>query len=241
MKIHHLLDFVFVPRCAFCRERLLAGSGALCEKCRASYAVALADICPYCGAQISSCTCAGERLERAGVSRLIKLFAYHPGEESVQNALIYRLKHSADRRVVALLAQNLADALRPHVSRLIEERKSVLLTYAPRSRRARRAHGFDHMRHLTCVTARLLDVPFASLLTRKNGSEQKKQESRGARYRNMREAYRYRGREVISGKHIILLDDITTSGATLAAAARVLRRSGARSVSAAVLGATPPN
>ena len=241
MDFHRLLDFIFVPRCASCRERLFAGGGALCDACAARYAVALADVCPYCGGRISACTCPGDRLKREGVARLIKLFVYQPGEENVQNALVYRLKHSADRRVTALLAENLADALRPHISRLREEGRSVILTYAPRSRRARRAHGFDHMLHLTRETAHLLSAPFASLLTRRSGSEQKKQESRGARYRNMREAYRYRGRGALTGVDVILLDDITTSGATLAAAARVLRRAGARSVSAAVLGATPPN
>jgi len=36
------------------------------------------------------------------------------------------------------------------------------------------------------------------------------------------------------GKHILLVDDVTTSGATLCAAARVLEESGAASVQAVV-------
>lgn len=233
-----LLDLIFVPRCAFCRARLPVGAGALCPECRARYELALSDLCPYCGTHISSCTCSGEYLKREGVPRLIKLFSYHPGEESVQNALVYRLKHSGDRRVVEHFAEPLADAIRPHAARLAEDGRQVLLTYAPRSRRARRRHGFDHMAYLTRAVAERLSLPYASLLERRSGSEQKKQETRGARYRNMRDAYRFRSKDPLAGKHVILLDDITTSGATLSAASRALRRAGARSVNAAVLGAT---
>ena len=55
---------------------------------------------------------------------------------------------------------------------------------------------------------------------------------------NMKTAYSYRGREGLSGAHVILLDDVVTSGATLMFASRVLRRAGAKRVTAAVLGST---
>ena len=55
----------------------------------------------------------------------------------------------------------------------------------------------------------------------------------------MKDAYRYVGKGDLQGKHILLLDDLMTSGATLKTAARTLRRAGAKRITAAVLAITP--
>lgn len=46
-------------------------------------------------------------------------------------------------------------------------------------------------------------------------------------------------RPVLQGRHVLLVDDVTTTGATLGHAARALRQAGAASVRAAVVAATP--
>ncbi len=233
------LDLVFVPRCTACGVRLPVGGGALCPQCRARYELALLVPCPFCGKVISTCLCRGDALERTSVKGLIKLFLYQKiaGEsEPPQNALLYRLKHHADRRVVDEVATGFADAIRPHLAEFGED---LLVTYAPRSRRARRRYGFDHMSYLSAAVAKRLGLPCASLLIRRGGSEQKKSGSRTARFQNMQAAYRYCGRQPLGGRPVLLLDDISTSGATLAAAARTLRQAGAGKVYAAVAAYTP--
>ena len=235
-RLKKLLDLIFVPKCAACGERIAVGTGALCPKCLSAYELAKMETCPHCGKILSDCTCLGDKLDRVGLSGLIKLFYYYPHDDAAQNHMIYALKHRADRRVIDRLAEDLAGAIAKHCD---TEKTEYLITYAPRSRRARRAHGFDHMAYLSRAVSVRLGIPCRCLLSRHGGGEQKKQGTRGARYRNMKDAYRYIGKEELKGKHILLLDDLTTSGATLTAATKTLRRAGITQVTAAVLAMTP--
>jgi ComF family protein len=64
---------------------------------------------------------------------------------------------------------------------------------------------------------------------------------RDARQRNIANAFALQANtdKAFKGKHVLLIDDVTTTGATLVAAAEPLRRAGAASVSAAVIAHTP--
>jgi predicted amidophosphoribosyltransferase len=75
-------------------------------------------------------------------------------------------------------------------------------------------------------------------LDRRGGKEQKRL-SRKERFLNMKDVYTPKKGVLLHGKRVIVVDDITTSGATLLAVVSALRRVGARGVRVAVLGATP--
>ncbi len=226
---------MFVPRCAGCGERLSPGTGILCDDCRTTYEAEKERACPYCGQFLPTCRCAGSFLEKNGVRRLVKLFRYYPNDaEAVTNRMIYLLKHRAPRPLVSLFARDLAEAIRPELNGQLR----AIVTFAPRSRRARHRDGLDHMRYLSRAVARELRVEWRPLLVRHGGGEQKKRATKQERMRNMKNAYSCIGKEDIKGCQIILLDDVVTSGATLLFASRVLRRAGAKRVTAAVLGST---
>ena len=57
------------------------------------------------------------------------------------------------------------------------------------------------------------------------------------RWRNVRNAFElnHKYQDEVRGKHVVLIDDVFTTGATLDACARVLKASGAASVSGIVL------
>lgn len=231
-----LRDLLFVPRCAGCGERLSCGAGVLCPTCYAAYEMEKARSCPYCGHTFATCHCAGEFLQKNRLETVVKLFQYYPKDaEAVPNRMVYLLKHRAPRPLVELLSEDLAAALSPV---LATAKKPILVTFAPRSRAALRRHGFDHMAYLSRAVADRLGLSWRPLLSRRDGGEQKKKLTRSARLANMKNAYTYVGEERLDGYHILLLDDVTTSGATLLAAARTLRRAGARDLTPAVLGAT---
>ncbi len=65
--------------------------------------------------------------------------------------------------------------------------------------------------------------------------------SRAGRFRNVRGGYRVRAGYQMASPHILLVDDVLTTGATCSEAARILKRAGAARVTVLVVARTPNN
>jgi ComF family protein len=65
--------------------------------------------------------------------------------------------------------------------------------------------------------------------------------SRAGRFRNVRGAYRFRKEYRLDGPHLLLVDDVMTTGATSSEIARLLKRNGAVRVTVLVAARTPNN
>ncbi len=230
------ISLLYVPHCVGCEAALRIGTGAMCEDCRLAYLRESGEACPTCNLAATSCLCAERPLVGRGIKEVHKRFLYHAtAHERVTNRALYRLKHKGDPLVLDFFAREIADMLRPL---LHEERDKTVLTFAPRSRRAIRIDGFDHMELLAKRVARLLTVPFMKTLERRGGKEQKRL-SKKERFLNMKNAYVPKKGVCLSGRKVMVIDDITTSGATLSSVISSLHKIGARGVKVAVLGATP--
>src|SRR5690606_9664481 len=86
------------------------------------------------------------------------------------------------------------------------------------------------------LIARELGVPFAAnLITRRRSTVPQFQLPRSQRRQNVRRAFTMGWGHRLNGAHVLLIDDILTTGATCSEIARVLKRGGARRVTVAVL------
>ena len=92
--------------------------------------------------------------------------------------------------------------------------------------------GFNQAELLARVVARHSGVPLQNLLQRKKATAAQAGLSDAERRTNMEHAFAVvnKHRPGLAGKHILLIDDVLTTGATLSAASRVLRRAGARRI-----------
>ncbi len=111
--------------------------------------------------------------------------------------------------------------------------KETLITYVPTAPGRVRGRGYDQAALIAKGLSRRLGLPYLPLLARVGGQRQLGQ-SRAVRKQQMADAFRPLGRIDLRGKHVLLVDDVLTTGATCEAAARTLRRAGAKRVSAAV-------
>jgi predicted amidophosphoribosyltransferase len=120
----------------------------------------------------------------------------------------------------------------------------VVLVPVPTSRRSRRTRGCDLADDLARASARLLrrtgvDVVVEQALTHGRDTADQAGLGADARWANVSGAYRPRGTLRSAGRDVVVVDDIVTTGATLAEAVRALVAAGHRPVGAAVVATTP--
>ncbi len=229
-----LLRLVFVPRCAGCGERLPLDAPPLCPHCRMLYENEKAVTCGVCAEALGSCFCVPTEMQHHGVRRMVKLFHYQKDGEAVTSRMIYTHKHKNLKDLQVFFARELTPRL---LAAALPKGKTVV-TYPPRSRAALARDGFDHAGALARRVAQELDAYFLHALVRVQSREQKKL-SRTARLRAAELSYRLRDGVDLRGKTVILCDDVCTTGATLLAAARILRKAGAKEVILATLAIVP--
>ena len=135
------------------------------------------------------------------------------------------------------LARHVAPALADGVRRAARGR-SVLVVPVPTSSAAFRRRGY----RVPDLIARRADLEVAPLLRITRRTADQRGLGRDARRSNVAGAFAVRclrGSGVGSGRGVVIVDDVVTTGATLAEAARVLRAAGIEVVGCAAVAATP--
>jgi len=156
-----------------------------------------------------------------------------PGLDRCAAVLLYA---GTGRELVARLKYRNRRAPLDRLAAAMAERVVALpdvVTWAPTTRGRRRRRGYDQAELLARLVARRLGRPCRRLLARLPGPAQT-----GLPLAQRRAAPVFHARTA-SRPHVLVVDDVVTSGATLSAAARALRAAGATEVDAVVAARTP--
>lgn len=242
---------LFVPKCAGCGEVLPLSSvieheGALCESCLDKWYQEKLSSCPTCGKSYPQCTCPTDALLNAGCGILVSLVPYDKDvgkRTGIVSRLIYGIKDFKNRALTDFLALELASALEITVKRI--GKASCVVTYAPRSNKAINEKGHDQGYLLAKAFAAFLELPFARCFHRVNrlfGERAQKELDEAARIVNARRSYAFNQKQLdfVRGKCVILIDDLVTTGASLAACTELLVKNGAESIVCVTVAASIP-
>ena len=140
----------------------------------------------------------------------------------------YGNRRQLGHHVAGLLVNRLlAAGVRPH--------DVDVVTWAPTSRRRRRRRGFDQAELVAQRVAAQLGVPCRRLLERDGDDTPQTGRDRAARLHGPV----FRASPRAAGQHVLVVDDVVTTGATLRSASDALQRAGAVDVIRAALATTP--
>jgi ComF family protein len=224
LRPNRIVDLIFAPFCCICGDRAADSRMPFCDECVKKLQISLVKECPVCGAKRNNCRC-----EKHG--NAVFLFYYH---EQYEKRAVLNLKKSPDKRVASFFGRLLAEKVK---------REKTLgfdcVTYVPRKPKNIRAYGGDQGKMIASGVAEGLGIPLCTLLKRKksSGTDQKLLDAveRRKNVKNLFEA----ANPSADFHRVLLIDDVTTTGATIDECADILRKAGVDQVVKAVLAKTP--
>ena len=131
------------------------------------------------------------------------------------------------------------------MAQCVQDRPEIapeLITWAPLSRKRRRERGYDQGELLARAMAKRLGLPAVPTLVKARHTQpQSGLDSAEARRANALGAYALLPGADVAGRHVLLADDVVTSGATLSECARTLLEAGAECVWCVTLAQARPS
>lgn len=222
-----LLAILLAPTCAACGVALDTPiRGAVCRSCWDAIRPMSPPYCRTCGDTLASWRIISALESRCARCRrrppLVRLTrAIGPYEGSLR-AIIHAFKY--DPR--PSLARPLAERMRGTADGVLTA--AAALVPVPLHPARERARGFNQAREL----ARALDLPVLDALRRLRPTPPQADLPAARRHANVKGAFALTPRCRVSGLTLVLVDDVSTTGATLNACASVLLAAGARDVRA---------
>ena len=211
------LDWLFPPTCGGCGKV----GYRWCEECRHGSMPIAEPLCVVCGLpQPQSGICAECKRSRPSYAALRSWLAF---EGPIRNAL-HRMKYRRDL--------GLGEALAIPISLFLSEYawKVDLVVPIPLSRQRARERGYNQVGLVAFPLALSLRLKYgADALMRARHTRSQVGLTAGERRTNVRGAFRGQARQ-LAGKSILLMDDVATTGSTLASASDAALEAGAREV-----------
>jgi len=155
------------------------------------------------------------------------------------DSLISRFKHQAKWPMGHLLAHLLGQFLQDRYENAELIRPDCLLP-VPMARKRLRERGYNQASMLARWLGNNLDIPVDEhLLLRPHETVAQQDLDAKARKRNLLRAFALNRGDQVKGRHLALVDDVLTTGATADSLARLLMKAGARQVDVYCLARTP--
>lgn len=200
-----LLDLLYPPKCPFCGRVLEQGEDGLCAECQREL--------PW--------TREG-RTPVEGCDACLSPLHYRDG---VRDG-VHRYKFGGGRVHARLFGLFMAQCLAARWDGPVD-----LITWVPLHPKGKRRRGYDQAELLARRVGELAGVPAVPTLKKCRATRTQSQlQTEAERRANVAGAYRPLPGAGLAGKRVALVDDVVTTGSTMAQCAACLRDAGAQSV-----------
>lgn len=192
----------------------------LCTVCKEQFAFILDNICQLCGRPWVANTVCGDCARRTEQHIHYSRSAVRYNE--AMKRLLAQYKYRGDRKLAEVMVSLLLRAWRLHYDGM----KVDCLTYIPLHEARLLERTFNQAQEMACLLAHEVGVPLHGLLERKKATEKQSQRDRTGRLNALRNVFHFSLEEGIVLSDcpvIVLIDDVYTTGTTLAEAGRAIK------------------
>lgn len=220
-----LLDWIFPRRCPVCGD-VVRGSGKwICPDCYRKLSFVQQPVCKKCGKELVSDReeyCPDCQKHKRSFEYGRALLNY----DEVTKRSLAAVKYHNKREYLDFYARVTA----ARYEKVIRRMDADLLVPVPVHTSRRRQRGFNQAEELAVRLGRLLNMPVdAGCLVRTRKTAPQKKLTAAQRLKNLEAAFQV-GKLPENVKSVILIDDIYTTGSTIEACTRVLKRAGVERV-----------
>jgi ComF family protein len=223
--VDKVIGWLAPPVCVGCG----AEGANLCLVCSEANIIPFGERCFNCGALSQGAkTC--DKCRSAGFPRHAIVVTDYNG---LAKRLIHVYKFGHQRVAAISIAKLMAHEFIAYNSDKEISWANYLVVPVPSASSRIRQRGFDHSALLADAVSKNLKMQSADALKR-FGQSRQVGNSRKKRFDQAAENYAVSKPGLVTGRNILLIDDVVTTGATLSAAAKALRKAGAKRVDALV-------
>ena len=228
-----VLDVLFPRSCVRCRVYQDCDNTRLCGPCRRKLDLLMAEpSCPRCARRVGPYgirdgRCPVCHRRRLSVDGMVRVGPYRDELSGLIRAFKYGGCDDLDLSLSKMLAE--AMTLAPWFGTI------DALLCVPTHWTHSLGRSYYAPRILSCGASRITGIPRATILRRLEGGPHQMEVPPAKRRQNIRGKFAMMRGASVSGARICLIDDVSTTGATLNECGRILKKSGAAAVFGAVI------
>lgn len=219
-----LKRYFFNPewRCLACGAEIFEDNAFFCDKCNNELPFIQGAYCNHCGrkTKVPEEYCNTCKNVLVAIDKGRSVFTY----DKPINALIKRAKYNGEKYILQALADYLAIAYFKHYM------AADFICYVPMTVKTEKSRGYNHGKVLAENLSERINVPVFHCIEKKKETERQAKLTREERKRNLDNAFRITDKKLVKGKTALIVDDVSTTGATAENLAELLKKSGAAAV-----------
>lgn len=201
------VSLIFPGLCVVCKSRLSGSTEVVCTSCRQSLPLTHFNRDP--DNPVAKLFWGRCRLEEAHA-----LLFFDKG--SAYTRLIHQLKYEGRQDIGIFLGKMLGESIIADSKHLIDA-----IIPVPLHKHKRRKRGYNQSELIAKGVAEVLSRPvLKDILIRKSHTSTQTRKKRYERWQNVEHVFECTNPQQVSGKHLLIIDDVVTTGATIEATAQ---------------------
>ena len=223
-----MITWIYPEQCPVCLKLVMPKGAMLHPECKNKLDTIREPVCMKCGMPLSSeeneycgmCACQPDRGWDQGRS----IFPYH----GTVGGALRLIKKDGRVEFVRFFARQIQQSQESFIRRMVPE----CIVPVPLHPSKQRSRGFNQAQLLADALGKELNIPVRLLLKKIKKTKDQKSLSKQQRKKNVADAFCVDKDEIgeLVPKSVLLLDDVSTTGSTLTACAKVLKAYGVKQV-----------